>query len=432
MLSAGAELPRKLRLLDTASLVVGTVIGNAIFLVPSIIARELHSPGPILGVWLFGGVLSFFGAIAFAELGAMLPVTGGQYVYLREAYGPLWAFLCGWTFFLVIQSGGLAGVAAAFTIYASQFYPLSPAAAKIVPVALIAGLTAVNVRGVRAGATVQNVLTAIKLLGLAILIGSAFLGGPRATVLASAASFSWRGLGVAMVAILWAYDGWNLVSCTAGEVENPQRNLPLALGLGMIFVTLVYLVINLAYMWVLGIPGMASAERVAAATAQQTLGPFGASLVTVTVLFSICGALNANILAPARLYFAQARDGLFFRRFGTIHPRFETPAFALLVQGVWASALVVSGSFETLMSYSMFGAWIFYGLAVLAVPVLRRKHPEWPRPYRMWGYPVTPLAFTAVSFWLVGSSIAAAPAPSLWGLLLIATGVPMYFVWRRR
>ena len=428
-----AELPRKLGLLDATAIVVGTVIGSAIFLVPNTVARNLPSVPLILLVWSVTGLLSFFGALAYAELGAMLPSTGGQYVYLREAYGPLGGFLSGWASFLVMQSGSIATLAAGFSIYLSYFVPLSPLGAKMASVALIAALTIVNYRGVRHGAAVQRTFTFLKLAGLSIIVISAFLA-PRhlpGAPAAAAGAFSWAHFGVAMIACLWAYEGWNCVSFVAGEVKRPERNLLLALALGTAALIAIYLTANIAYLRVLGVPAIAATDRVAASSAEVTLGPLGGTLVSLTILLSIIGACNGSVLTCARIYFAQARDGLFFRAVGKVHPRFETPHVAIAVQGVWAAVLAISGSYELLFSYVIFAAWIFYGMAVLGVIVLRRKAPQLARPYRMWGYPVTPVAFAAVAFWFVINTIVTTPKSSLIGLAIVAAGVPVYYIWRR-
>jgi APA family basic amino acid/polyamine antiporter len=382
-------------------------------------------------VWVFTGILSFFGALAYAELGAMMPSTGGQYVYLREAYGPLPAFLCGWAFFLVIQSGSIATLAAGFSIYLSYFIPLGIAPARIVSVVLILVLTLVNYRGVRQGAAVQITFTVLKLAGIAILVGSAFFAARQGAPAAAApVPFAFGQFGVAMIACLWAYEGWYCISFVAGEVQKPQRNIPLALALGVAAIMAIYLSANLAYLRILPLVEIAEAPRVAATVAERTLGALGGSFVSLTILLSIIGSTNGTILTAARVYFAQARDGLFFSRVGEIHPRFETPGFSLLFQGVWASILAASGSYEKLFSYVIFAAWIFYGMTVAGVLILRRKYPQRERPYRMWGYPVTPILFAAVSFWFVGNTLVTTPGPSLVGLAIIATGIPVYFYWR--
>lgn len=427
-----AELPRKLGLLDSVVIVIGTVIGSGIFLVPGAIARSLPSTGLILAVWSLTGALTFFGALAYAELGAMMPDTGGQYVYLREAYGPLVGFLSGWASFLVIQSGGIATLAAGFSIYLGFFLPLTPLLAKLASIALVVILTAVNYRGVRLGAGVQRVFTFLKLAGLAIVVVSAFVASQHAPAPAAPhVPFNAASFGVAMIACLWAYEGWNCLGFVAGEVKRPERNILLALALGTAGLIAIYLIANVAYLRVLSVPQIAAANRVAATTAETTMGSMGAMLVSLTILVSIIGAANGSTLTYARIYFAQAHDGLFFRAVGYVHPRFETPHLAILVQGIWVCILALSGTYEILYTYVIFAAWIFYGLAVLGVLVLRRKAPNAPRPYKMWGYPVTPLLFAGISFWFVGNTIVSTPRPALIGLAIVAAGIPVYYLWRR-
>src|SRR5215472_5631098 len=357
-----AELPRKLSWIDATAIVIGIVIGSGIFLLPNLIARELSSPSAILTVWVVSGVLSYFGALAYAELGAMMPNTGGQYVYLREAYGPLCAFVCGWTFMLAVLSGGIAFLAVSFSIYLGQFVHLEPAGSKLVSLALIAVLSAVNYMGVREGAFVQRTFTFLKIAGLALLIGSAFLGARTAQPAPAAAPipFSAAHFGVAMIACLMAYNGWSYVSFVAGEVKDPQRNLPRSLALGMTIVGALYVGANIAYMNVMSVPEIAAAERVGAEVAGRTMGPAGATVLSAVVLLSIIGAINGCILTAARIPFAQARDGIFFSRFARVHPRFETPSFAIVAIAVWSGVLILSGSYATLASYTVLSAWIFY------------------------------------------------------------------------
>jgi len=375
-------------------------------------------------------VLSFFGALAFAELGAMIPATGGQYVYLRDAYGPLIGFVSGWALFLVIQTGSLATLAAGFSIYLSYFVPLTPVGARVASVALILVLTVVNYRGVRLGVGTQRLFTFLKLAGLSTVIVSAYVApGTHGAAASVPEPISWSRFGVAMIACLWAYEGWNSVSFVAGEVERPARNVPLALALGTTVVMAIYVSANLAYLRMLPVSEIAATSRVAARSAEISLGPAGATLVALTILVSIVGASNGSALTSARIYFAQARDGLFFPALGRVHPRFQTPHVAIAVQGAWASVLAASGSYERLFSYVIFTAWIFYGMAVLAVVVLRRRWPDRTRPYKMWGYPVTPLLFSGVAFWFVVNTIVTTPVPSLIGLAIVATGVPAYFFW---
>jgi APA family basic amino acid/polyamine antiporter len=427
------ELPRKLGWLDATMIVIGIVIGSGIFLLPNLIARSLPSRAAILSVWIISGVLSYFGALAYAELGAMMPATGGQYVYLREAYGPLCAFVCGWTFTLAVLSGGTAWLAVTFSIYVGQFLHLTPLTSKLISLALIGVLSGINYLGVREGAWVQRTFTSLKIAGLLVLIGAAFLSPHSAAQLPAAtqSAFSLGSFGVAMAACLMAYNGWTYISFVAGEVTEPQRNLLRSLVAGMTVVAALYVLANVAYLKVLTVPEIAATERVGAALAERTMGEMGATVVSLTVLLSIVGAVNGCIMTAARIPFAQAQDGLFFRRFGRVHPRFQTPAFAIVIQGLWTWVLVLSGSYDTLFSYSIVAAWIFYTLSVAAVWILRRKLPELPRPYQMWGYPFTLWLFVLVSVWFVVNAFITQPTPSLMALAIIASGVPAYLLWRK-
>jgi len=424
-------LQRELGLFDSISIVLGIVIGSGIFLVPNLIARVIDSPPWILAVWIVTGVLSFFGALAFAELGAMLPATGGQYVYLREAWGLLPAFLCGWTHFFVSQSAGIAYLSVSFAIYLSYFVPLGSWPARVVALAVMALLTLVNYRGVRPSATVQNVCTVAKVAGLFIIIVSAFFV-PRFTSNAPSHGVPASAFGIAMIACLQAYDGWSAVSFVAGEVKNPERTLLRALSIGMAIAIAIYVLINMTYLKVLTIPEIAHADRVGTLAAERTLGRSGATLVAVTILLSILGSLNGRVLTQPRVYFAQACDGLFFRRFATIHPRYRTPSFSIVVQGAWSAVLILTGSFEVLIDYRIFGIWMLNVATVAGVVVLRRKRPELERPYRMWGYPFSTLAFIAVGSAFMLNTLIQRPAPSLIGLAIMAAGIPAFYLWRRR
>ncbi len=423
-----AELPRKLGLLDATSIVAGTMIGAGIFLVPSLIARSVPSGPHILAIWALAGVASFCGALGYAELGAMFPRSGGQYVYLREAYGRLPAFLAGWAFLLIIQSGAIAAVATGFGIYLAYLFPKVsvPAAAAV----LIAVLSAINYLGVRQGARVQVVFMAAKLAGIGVLISSAFSGLPPVP-LQTLPHVPLPALGSALLAAFVAFEGWHVVAFVAGEVKAPKRNLPLALALGVSGVMIVYLLTNWAFLRVLTLPEIAASTRVAADTASRVWGPGGAALVTWIILLSSIGCANGSILTAPRVYFAQARDGLFFRQFAAIHPRFETPARSIVLQGVWACALTSTGSYEVIASYVIFISWAIHAATVSAVLVLRRTRPDLPRPYKMWGYTVTPLLFLAFSIWFTGNTLLERPGSSLAGCLILASGIPAYYFLRR-
>jgi APA family basic amino acid/polyamine antiporter len=428
-MSSSEDLPRTLGLFDAVAIVVGTTIGAGIFIVPNLVARALPSASWMVAVWIFTGVLSCLGAMAYAELGAMMPATGGPYVFLRESYGALLAFLCGWTYFFVIISASLAWLAINFATYLAQFVALGPTASKAVALALIAAIAAVNYRGVRLSSTVLNYFTLMKIAGLAVLVGAAFVAPPAAS---AAAPVTVTGFGVAMIACLTAYDGWISLSAVAGEVRDPKRNLPLAAALGVGTVIFLYVVVNLAYLRVLGAAGIAAADRVGAASAGRALGPAGAAFVSVTALFSICSSANGWSLAGPRLFFAQARDGLIFRSLALVHPRFETPYVSITVLGLWAALLAVTGTYENLAAYAMYATWAFYLLTVLGLVALRHREPERPRPYRMSGYPVTLALFALVALGFLINTFVSTPGPAITGSLIMLAGVPVYFWWKSR
>ncbi|HEY1340249.1 MAG TPA: amino acid permease [Bryobacteraceae bacterium] len=428
-----ADLPRKLGLLDSLAIVIGVIIGGGIFLVPNLVARSLPSIPAILGIWIFAGAVSFLGGLACAELGAALPNTGGQYVFLREAYGPFMGFLCGWSSFTVARTAQISWLAVTLAIYVSYFVPLGAVASKVLGLAAIALFTWINYRGVSAGALAQKIFTSAKLAGLLLIIGSAFLLGGRAPVNEPAAAppISLAAFGVALIACLLAFDGWVQLSFVAGEIRDPKRNVLRALGLGIACVITVYLLANLAYLHVMSVREISLTEHVGAAAMERVLGPAGGKLISFIILLSIVGTLNGCILTIPRIYFAQASDGLFFRRFAEVHPRYRTPAFAIVLQGVWASILLLSGGYDSLIDYAMFSIWLLYGFMVAAVIILRRKRPDLPRPYRMWGYPVTPLLFVVIAAGFVGNTLIARPGPSLIALALMLTGAPVYWIWTR-
>jgi len=430
------SLPRAIGSLGSTAIVVGTIIGSGIFLVPHNVALHVGTPGILFAVWVIGGLLSLAGALSLAELGAALPEAGGVYVYLREAYGKVFAFLYGWGMLVVIQSGSVATLAVAFGIYSGEFLPLSPLERKVVAAAVVALLTIVNVLGVRAGSAVQTLFTLAKLGGLVIIVGCAVflhdvrpvvgslpLPTPRTTL---------SSFGVALIGVLWAYEGWHMLSFTAGEVKNPARVLPRSYFLGTLLVILAYLSTNLAYLRVLTLPALAEHERVAAAAMELLAGPRGTMFVSALILCSIFGALNGTILTGPRAYFAMARDGVFFSFAGRVHARFKTPALAVLLQGLVSIVLAVSGSYEQLFTYVIFSAWIFYGAAVMAVLVLRMQRPNLERPYRIWGSPVVPIAFALAALAIVANTLVTKPHESFIGLGIILLGLPIYFGWKQK
>jgi APA family basic amino acid/polyamine antiporter len=432
-------LPRVLGLWDIVSIVIGGVIGSGIFLVPKDMAAAMGGPLLILAVWAVGGLLSFFGALSFGELGAAMPEAGGVYVYLREAYGSLVAFLFGWTLFLVIDSGAIATLAVAFSSkYLPHFFALSPAAQKVVSVALILFLMAVNYIGVRAGANLQNLLTVIKLSGLVGICVVIFLfaKGTTANFVGGGAPTLgggfWSRFGIALIASLWAYKGWESATYSAGETKNPQRNLPLGILIGCGAIIVLYIIAQLAYLYVIPASGIAHSDRIAADAMNLVLGGIGASIISFIILFSIMGATNQNFICSPRVYFAMAKDGLFFPQIAAVHPKFLTPHVSIVAIGLWSIILSLSGTFEQLFTYVIFGQWIFFGLTVAAVIVLRKKRPDLPRPYKTWGYPVTPLVFILAALYIAASSLISQFWNALAGLGIIVLGLPFYFIWKRR
>jgi basic amino acid/polyamine antiporter, APA family len=441
---AEGELLRALSVWDAIMLVIGTIIGSGIFLVPSEIARAVHRPGLMLLVWITGGVFTLLGALSLAELGAAIPHAGGLYTFVGRAFGPLAGFLCGWMLFTVATSGSIATLAAALPIYVAGFVPLSPLAAKAIGIAAIALFTVINMLGVKRGALAQNFLTVAKVGGLLAMVAALFLlpvrpsadsGSTPAGMLApgSTGAVGVAAFGVALVAVLWAYEGWHDVTFIAGEMRFPQRDFPRGLIGGTVIVVALYLSANFAYLHVLTPAEIASADRVALTAIRRVAGETGARLLTAAILCSILGAMNALVLAGPRAYYQMAKDGQLFARFGRVHPRWRTPADAILIQGIWSALLVVFiGGFSQLFTYVIFGGWIFYALAVGGVIVLRRKEPGLPRPFRVPGYPLTPLLFVTGAAFLVINTLATTPRESLIGLAFIALGIPLFALRRLR
>ncbi len=432
------KLQRGLGLKEASAIIVGTIIGTGIFIVPNTIARAVEAPGLVFAVWLLAGGLSLLGAFTYAELGAAFSRVGGEYVYLRLAYGPLWGFLYGWTQFLVIKTGSIAALAAGFAIYLGHFLPLSERGSKITAIACLLVLSLVNCRGVRVGGAVQAGLTVLKLTLILGLVGLAFILGEGTTahyrpMWPEMVRDNWFGrFGVAMVAALWAYDGWNNINMVAGEIAHPARTIPRALVLGTLVVILVYLLANLAYFHVLPITAIQASERVAAEAIERVLGAPGATIVSLAILISILGALNGSILSGARIFYAMAADGLFFRPIARVHERFRVPHVAILAQAAWAALLAASGTYEQLFTYVIFAAWVFYGLTTIGCLFLRWKFPEVERPFRTPGYPVVPLLFGGLALVLTVSTFVGAPRESAIGLGIMLSGLPAYALWKRK
>jgi len=430
------SLRRTLRPRDLILIVIGTVIGSGIFLVPGPVLRQAGGDVRLaLLVSVVAGVLSLLGALTYAEMGAAKPDAGGLYVYIRDAFGPLTAFLYGWTAFFVIASGSVATLAVAFTSYLQQFVSVSPTVSKVVAALVVLIVMAVNVRGVRQGADVQNVTTAIKAGAIVVMSVLLLALGTRpagdAAVVASGGSLL-QGVGLAMIAVLWAYEGWQYVTFSAGETIEPQRNFPRALVFGTLLLIAIYLLANVAYLAALGTAGVMGSERVAADAVTAVLGPAAGKVIAAVILVSMFSAANGITMTAPRLYFAMARDRVFFARLAEVHPRFGTPALAIIASSVWAMLLAVTGTFEQLLTYVVFIGWIFYALGGLAIFAYRRRQPDMPRPFRTPGYPLTPILFVASAAAIVLNTIASQPGRAAVGLGLVLLGVPAFYVWRAR
>ncbi len=432
-------LTRTLGLRDLVTIVVGTVIGSGIFLVPgSALRQTAGDPGFALLVWLAGGLLSLLGALTYGELGAMNPEAGGLYVYLRDAFGRFPAFLYGWTLFWVISSGSTATLAVAFSNYLGQFVTLGPVGGKLAAILMIGAVAWVNVRGTRYGAGAQNWSTVVKvgaLLSLAtiFLAAGAGLGRTLPRLFTADLDLSlFSGMGVAMIGVLWAYEGWQYVTYSAGETLDPQRTFPRGIVVGTAAVIAIYLFANVGYLAALGPEAVARSDRVAAEAVDTLLGPAAGRLVAAAVLVSVVGAANGITLTAPRVYYAMARDGLFFRRLADVHPRFGTPAFAVIASSVWAAVLAAWGTFEQLFTYVVFVGWIFYALGAASLFVYRRRRPDAPRPFRVPGYPWTPVLFILAASAIVLNTIAAQRTRALFGLVVVLLGWPAYSWWKRR
>ena len=488
VVSQDRELVRGLGLTSATTLVMGSMIGSGVFIVAADIARQVDSPALLLGAWIISGFMTVVAALAYGELAAMMPHAGGQYVYLREALGPLWGWLYGWTLFLVIQTGTIAAVGVAFGKFLGVFFPAISSThwlwhiahvppiqvgpmvlgntdiglntANLVAVIMIALLSLINIFGVKTGALVQNVFTFAKVAGLCGLVAFGLLG--KGNPVAMAANFGanfWRigshhadiGLnGLALLVILLALaqvgslfsaDAWNNVTFTAGEVRNPNRNLPLSLAVGTGSVILIYLGANIAYMKLLPLAGdphgatilargiqFAAEDRVGTAALNAMFGPAGAAIMAATILISTFGCNNGLILAGARVYYAMAKDGLFFESAGRLHPRYKTPVVSLGVQAVWTCLLCLSGTYSQLLDYIIFAVLVFYILTIYGLFVLRRKRPDAPRPYRALGYPVLPAIYIAMATVIEVVLLRYKPQYTFPGLLIVLCGIPVYFL----
>ena len=437
---------------DATFLTIGSAVGTGIFITTADIARVLPHQGLILAVWAIAGVLSLAGALTYAELGAMFPRAGGMYLYLREAYGPFCGFLFGWASFLIIMSGGIAAIAVAFGEYLGSFAPFfamdnillsvpvgawtwTLAGGQVAAALAILALTAVNYVGLREGAGVQNFLTVFRIgavVAFAVLAFAVEARGPVSLLGPLPGVPLLAGLGIAMIAALWTYDGWYGPTFSAGEMRDPQRTLPLGLVWGVLIVMVLYALVNLVYVRALTLPEMAASRRIAETAAIALVGPGGGRLVSFAVLVSTFGCLSATILYSSRIYLPMARDGAFFRSLAVVHPRFHTPGRSLWAQSLWGTVLALTGTYEQLYTYVIFAMLLFHVATAGAVIVLRRRRPDAQRPYRVLGYPWVPVLFLLASLLLLGNTLAEKPVESMLGLALLAAGVPAYLWWRRR
>jgi basic amino acid/polyamine antiporter, APA family len=451
-----SEFVKGLGLVDSTMLVMGSMIGSGVFIVAADISRQVQSPGLLIMTWVVTALLTLTAALSYGELAAAMPQAGGQYVYLREAFGPLFGFLYGWTLFLVIQTGTIAAVAVAFAKYTGIFVPsisatnylfgagkLGLSTQQLLAIVLVIFLTWLNTRGIRTGALVQNVFTFAKVASLLGLIAFGFLLGRHPGAIADNFTNFWRGstwgfesvrlVGVAMVGALFSSDAWNNVTFTAGEVRNPRRNLPLSLGLGVLIVSGLYLATQFVYLNVLTFQEIqhADQDRVATAAAARMFGPVAVQLMAAAIMVSTFGCSNGLILSGARVYFAMAKDRLFFRRAATLDHATHAPVFALMVQGVWAILLTLSGSYNDLLDYVIFAVLLFYVLTIAGLFVLRRTRPDMERPYKAIGYPVLPALYIAAGTLIEVLLLLYKPNYTWPGLIIVLLGVPVYFIWRK-
>ncbi len=451
---AQPTLVRGLSLLDSVLLLVSGIIGSSIFLTAKDIAGPLPQPMLFLLVWVLGAVISLFGCVAFAELGSMFPDSGGQYVYLREAYGDLPAFLYGWMLFSVANGGTIAALCVASAAYMGQIVPvisqdhivlslagITLTRAHVVGLLLIAVLTYVNVVGLRWGALLQNVSTWTKFGAMAAFVGLGFAIGKG-----NWANFSGHGLGLTMglgpgqfisamgvglIAVFWAYDGWVYITWVAGEVKNPRRNVPLAMVLGILTVGVIYMAMNMTYVYAMPMSEIAKHETIAHAAAAALFSPHAALWLSATIALSCFSAAATCTLSGARVSLAMAQDGVFFKRMAEIHPKWRTPVFGLIGQGIWAAVLAVSGRYDQLYTYVIYGMVLSYTLTVIGLFVLRWKRPDIPRPYRCAGYPWLPGIYVLVGTAWTLNTIFTRPTEAFWGTAIMLIGVPGYLYWKR-
>lgn len=435
---SGRELARLLRLRDLVLLIIGTVIGSGIFLVPGMILKAVgNSLAVALWVWLTGGILSLLGALTYGELSALKPQAGGLYVYIRDCFGRFPAFLFGWTLFLVVSTGSIATLAVAFSNYLGEFFPLTASGLRLVSLSMIGVIAGVNIIGTRRSADLQNVSTVVKVFGIVAIAGLLLWFGNGIHFHRGHADFAiplssrLSGIGIAVVSVLWAYEGWQYATYAAGEAVNPRRDFPLAFLAGIFVLAAVYVLANLGYVAALGSAGVAESNRVAATAIAEVFNPAAAKVVTLLILISIFSAANSVALTGSRVFYAMARDGVFFRRLAEVHPRFGTPAFAVGAMACWAAVLAATGTFEQLLTYVVFVGWAFYALGAASIFVYRKRYTADSARYRVPGYPWTPLVFIATVSAVVVNTILAQPVRAAIGIGVVLTGAPAYLMWRK-
>jgi APA family basic amino acid/polyamine antiporter len=439
-----SALSRTLRPRDLLLLFIGSVIGSGIFLTPGLILRQLNgSVGAAFLVWIVGGVLSLLGALTYAELSATNPEAGGLYCFIRDGFGRIPAFLYGWSLFLVIASGTIAALSHAFTRYLAEIIPIPESAIKPIAVVMIAVVTAVNVWGTRKSSDLQNWTTLVK--ALAVVILSAFLLAlghhahelPAALPITQHGSALFSAFGLAMIAVLWAYEGWQFGTYSAGEVIDPQKSFPRAFLIGSLLLVALYLVANVAYLIALGPAAATASDAIAATAASSTLGPWAGKFIALTILISVFSSTNSVILTAPRVFYAMANDNLFFKKLAEVHPRFGTPANAIIVLGIWSAILACAGKFAELIGGVIFVGWIFYGLGAAAIFPIRRRNKGVRLPYRVPGYPFTPFIFVLAASAIVANAIILAfydPASFqhiVVAIILFLLGLPAYAFWLR-
>ncbi len=432
----GERMPRSVGLLQTVAVSVGVAIGSGIFRVPATIAGQLGAPGPILLCWVLGGIIALCGALTVAELAGAMPRSGGIFAYLLEAYGPLPAFLFGWTELVVIRAAALGAIATIFAEYLGYFVPLTALQVRFVAAAAIIAIGAINYLGVQRAAVLQSATTVLKyaaLMALGLLAFTASGGSARHFVPAWPAGVSLSLLATALIPVLWTYDGWADPATMAGEIADPQRNLPRALIAGALCVTLVYLVVNVGFLYALPPAQMADSRLIASTVASQIplLGAAGTAAIAAAVILAAFSGLNASMMTGSRVFFAMADRGLFFRGVARVSPRFDSPSVAIWLATVLGVAYVLANDFAQLADKFILGIWPFYALTVAAVFVLRRKRPDLPRPYRVWGYPLVPAIFLLASVFMVLNALVTDPRDTGVTLLIIVAGVPVYLAWSR-